>query len=53
MKYYRYVILFFCLSGILFGQQTFPISAFQCKETTWFEGAGEDSLGLSLIHYGW
>jgi hypothetical protein len=51
MKYYKYVILFFCISGILFGQQTFPISAFQCNETTWFEGAGADSLGLLKCYY--
>jgi len=46
MKYYRYVILFCCFSSMLFAQQYFPISAFHVNDTTWFEGAGEDSLGF-------
>ena len=51
MQYYNYVILSCCLSSILFAQD-FPISAFQCNDIDWFKGAGEDSLGLNMIHYG-
>jgi hypothetical protein len=54
MKLYKYCIIYvFLFWNILGAQQEYPISAFQCNNTTWFEGAANDSLGLNYIHYGW
>jgi len=52
MKYFKYIMFLCCFISFLFAQEDFPISAYQCVDTTWFEGAGEDSLGLNMVHYG-
>ncbi len=46
------ILLCLAVGGLAFAQQYFPISAFHVDDTLWFEGAGEDSLGLNHIWIG-
>ena len=43
------VLFSLIIGSLVFAMQDFPISAFHVNDTTWFQGAGADSLGLNLI----
>jgi len=43
MKKIPLCLIIGCLA---FAMQDFPISAFHVDDSTWFQGAGEDSLGF-------
>ena len=51
MKYNKCLILLCCLSSILFAQAYFPVCTYHCTDTSWFKGAGKDSLGLNMISF--
>jgi hypothetical protein len=49
----KYLLVGLFYIGSAFSQMNdFPISAFHVDDTTWFTGAGADSLGLNLIWLG-
>jgi len=46
MKVSKFVFCIIISWGTLFAQGYYPVFAFHCKDTTWFKGAGKDSLGF-------
>ena len=50
MKYIFCFVLCCLFFTSLFAQQ-YSLGAYQCEDTSWFPGAGKDSLGLNTIQY--